>query len=215
MTCSITDLVKADAHGVDLVGGVSTVVEVAAGGGDDDRGEGQQVPQRDVVGGVGVIRLILLGAVVAQADLVLLIQPRLVEGTGAGVDDPAVEPQASMPPRTRGWGCRRGARSSGPGTDAGRPGSARRRPSRRPAAPVPRRRPASVASSDSVRPTAATSSVKLVDGERGRGGVGPVAVARECARDGATRRRWSGARSCGSAFVGWVSVNRCGGRGRP
>jgi hypothetical protein len=45
-----------------------------------------------VVGGVGPVGLVLLApAGVAQADLVLVVEPGLVEGGPGGVQDPAAE----------------------------------------------------------------------------------------------------------------------------
>src|SRR4029453_8921677 len=52
---------------------------------------GEHVAQRDVVGGAGAVGAVLAGAVVAQADLVLVVEAGLVVVGGGGVEDPAPE----------------------------------------------------------------------------------------------------------------------------
>lgn len=61
--------------------------------GDRDRHDkGDQVAEGDQGGGRGhMVGLILLGAMVAQTDLVLVVQPVLIVLSSTGVQDPLVE----------------------------------------------------------------------------------------------------------------------------
>src|SRR5215213_6574973 len=75
-------------HGLDLLRSGPALGQERPQGGGDRHQQGENMAQRDVVGGVGPVGPVLPGAGVPQADLVLVVEPGLVVGGPGGIEDP-------------------------------------------------------------------------------------------------------------------------------
>src|SRR5215213_821140 len=78
-------------HGLDLLRSGPALGQERPQGGGDRHQQGENMAQRDVVGGVGPVGPVLLGAGVPQAALVLVVEPGLVVGGPGGIEDPLSE----------------------------------------------------------------------------------------------------------------------------
>ncbi len=92
MTWSSTDLIQAWCMTFDLVVAMALVPQERFQGGRDRVVQREHVAQRDVLGRVDVVGDVLLGAMMAQPDLVLVAQPGLVVVGLCGVEDLLAEP---------------------------------------------------------------------------------------------------------------------------
>ena len=75
-------------HPVDVFGGVAFGGEIGFDGLVHDGDEGDDVAQGDIGRGADVVGLILFEAGVTECDLLLIVDPVLIVGAQAGVEDP-------------------------------------------------------------------------------------------------------------------------------